>query len=74
MPNGTGKTTTLSMLRAALSGSAKQWSGDEILNFRSLDEDTDYGQFTVSLDVDSTIITFELNLDFAEKKISYRTT
>ena len=74
MPNGTGKTTTLSLLRATLSGTARYWEESEILNFKSRDYDCEHGHFTVSLEVDSMKITFELNLNFIDHKVSYQTT
>jgi len=33
MPNGTGKTTTLNLIQASLSGSAKYWSSEKVLEF-----------------------------------------
>ena len=34
MPNGTGKTTTLELLNAALSGSAQDWRPEQVRGYR----------------------------------------
>ncbi|MBK4731138.1 hypothetical protein JJD41_14895 [Oxynema sp. CENA135] len=73
MPNGTGKTTTLKLLRATLSGSAKNWNPDEILAFRN-NGNPSFGQFIVHLALNEKRLTFELNLDFEKLTVDYRTT
>ena len=73
MPNGTGKTTTLDLLRATLSGSAKQWTPEQITAFRS-NNSASLGSFVIKLSLDDKLLTFELNFDFAQEKASYRTT
>lgn len=74
MPNGTGKTTTLNMLRATLSGAAKDWTQHEINSFKSTNLSFFFGQFVVRLAINERLLTYELNLDFKAGKISYRTT
>ena len=74
MPNGTGKTTTLKMLRAALSGSARYWSTKEVASFRTPGDDSERGEFIVELIVDDMRLTIELELDFLEGRAIYRTT
>ena len=37
MPNGTGKTTTLNLIQAGLSGSASHWSKEKVTEFRKRD-------------------------------------
>jgi len=75
-PNGTGKTTTLNLLRATLSGSARDWNQDlkRILEFRKSRDTTPTGQFIVRLAINGNPLTFELNLNFKERKVFYRTT
>jgi len=73
MPNGTGKTTTLNMLRATLSGSAKNWKPDEVRELRRKGSYDKSGQFIVRLAINNEPLTFELNFDFKEGKASYRT-
>ena len=74
MPNGTGKTTTLNLLRATLSGSAKQWTPEQIMEFRNNNNSAASGSFIVKLSLDDKLLTFELNFDFNREKASYRTT
>ncbi len=63
MPNGTGKTTTLDMIRAALTGEARHWSEEKVREYRSLDGERTNGQFKLELLVDDRPLTFEVNLD-----------
>lgn len=74
MPNGTGKTTTLELLRATLTGSAAEWPPAKIRELRRPGESNDTGQFRVTLLMDNKPLTFELLLDFDAGTASYRTT
>ena len=74
MPNGTGKTTTLKMLDAAMSGRAVQWDEETIRGLRRPGEDHAKGVFVVRLSVDDRPLTFELSLDFERAEAIYRTT
>ena len=73
MPNGTGKTTTLQCLRAALTGEAGNWTPQDVRSFRK-DEDAATGRFEVALRVDATRVTFGMVFDFVEGRVNYRTT
>jgi DNA sulfur modification protein DndD len=75
MPNGTGKTTTLNLLRVTLSGSARDWNQDpkRILELRRSGGTTQTGQFIVRLAINGNPLTFELNLNFKDRKVFYRT-
>ena len=73
MPNGTGKTTTLSMLRAAMTGEAKNWSPETVRNMRRPGQQTNQGVFALNLRVDSRPLTLEVRLDFDNGTASYRT-
>src|SRR5437868_2618281 len=68
MPNGTGKTTTLTMLRAALSGEATLWDESQVKELRAPLEDNPSGKFIVRLGVDDKPVTFELLLNFSTGK------
>lgn len=74
MPNGTGKTTTLSMIHAALTGEAKAWSAEKIKTFRSVQADTAEGRFKLELSVDDSPLTFEMRFDFVDGQVEYKTT
>lgn len=73
MPNGTGKTTTLELLNATLSGEARSWDHERVLEFRRPGEDHGSGTFAVSLRVDGRLLTIELTLDFESGTVRYRT-
>ncbi|WP_088892401.1 AAA family ATPase [Leptolyngbya ohadii] len=74
MPNGTGKTTTLTMIRAAMTGKAHEWSSDKIRGLRRPGESHSEGKFILHLRVDDQPLTFELTLNFDTGKAEYRTT
>ena len=74
MPNGTGKTTTLELLRAALDGTARNWPPVKIRDLRRPGTTNDTGKFRVTLLVNGKPLTFELLLDFEAASVSYRTT
>jgi len=74
MPNGTGKTTTLQMLTATLTGAALRWRPEDIREMRRPADSNERGRFRVDLRADGKPITFELLLNFAEGHAHYRTT
>lgn len=74
MPNGTGKTTTLNLLRACLTGEAVEWTPDQIIGLRHRDASNSAGSFKVDLRVDDALLTFEINFDFVEGSCHYNTT
>jgi len=73
MPNGTGKTTTLTMLRGTLSGSAKEWNSQKINEFRRSGDSTKTGLFVVKLMLNDNPLTLELTLNFNQGRADYRT-
>lgn len=75
MPNGTGKTTTLALLRAALSGVAANgsWDGREMKKLRK-NEYQGYGSFEVRLMLGPERVTIIMNFDFETAKVQYKTT
>lgn len=74
MPNGTGKTTTLQLLRATLSGSAQKWTSEQIAEFRNNTSLAKSGSFVVKLSLNDKLLTLELKFDFQREKIEYKTT
>ena len=74
MPNGTGKTTTLNLLQAALSGSAKSWSKDHIMEFKKRNGDLSTGEFYVQLKLNDEVITIFMEFDFKSGGVTYKTT
>ena len=76
MPNGTGKTTTLSLLRAALSGAAEngKWSPKQVRDLRKR-EDTNAGSlFELRLAVNEKPLTIIMEFDFQSGRVNYKTT
>lgn len=74
MPNGTGKTTTLSLLKAALTGAAEKWGSDTVAEFAPRDQTVADGKFSVRLLIDERHLTIEMTLNFIENNVTYRTT
>ena len=70
MANGTGKTTTLELIRALLSQSGKNFSPDEIADLKPKKLDADFGRvdLTVSFDEDKYTLTLELDYQTGEHK------
>lgn len=69
MRNGTGKTTTLMLLRAIFSGSAINWSSELVRSYRPLNHEVHEGKFSAKVrytkeDGTSKIYRYILCLDF----------
>ncbi|TXC71318.1 AAA family ATPase [Sphingomonas ginsenosidivorax] len=71
MPNGTGKTTTMTLLRAVLTGA--DLTPDEVVGLRA-DDDTEHGLFELRLSIDDKPYRVELELDFVARRATYWTT
>ena len=76
MPNGTGKTTTLSLLRAALSGVAENggWSRKEVMDLRKRADTDENGLFELRLAVNEEPLTVIMEFDFQSGRVGYKTT
>lgn len=76
MPNGTGKTTTLALLRAALSGAAFDpgWDRRTIAEFRKRNSDEENGYFEVRLLLNERRATILMDFDFENGRVTYKTT
>lgn len=74
MPNGTGKTTTLELIKATLSNTAGSWNPEKVRGFRRRLDTRTEGQFIVRLMINGRPLTFELTLDFENGAARYRTT
>jgi DNA sulfur modification protein DndD len=69
MPNGTGKTTTLNLLRAALSGSL-----NNIKKYKKKEGGANHGRFEVRLALNGRQVTVIMYFDFESETVSYKTT
>ena len=76
MPNGTGKTTTLELLRTALSGSASEgkWDRARIREYQKKSSDREDGLFEVRLLLNDRRVTIRMEFDFENERIYYKTT
>lgn len=74
MPNGTGKTTTLELLRASLSGPAAWTDTSSIAEFAPRGASGGRGAFEARLMVDDRRFTIEMTLDFDQRRVDFRTT
>jgi DNA sulfur modification protein DndD len=74
MPNGTGKTTTLNLIQAALSGGAKSWLREEVLEFKKRGSKLDSAEFKMTLLLNNKLMTIIMYFDFENAKVSYKTT
>ncbi len=74
MPNGTGKTTTLQLLNATLTGRAAAWDATRVRSFRRKGDTRGAGQFKATLLIDGKPLSIELNLDFDAGLARYKST
>jgi len=70
MPNGTGKTTTLTLLRAALSGVLPE----DVHAFKKRDFDSNYGSFSLRLLLNELRVTIVMRFDFQRGSVQFKTT
>ncbi len=73
MANGTGKTTTLKLLRAALDGSAAQWTPSEVKGLRRPGATHAKGVFTLRLSIDLELLTIAVHMNFVDGIARYET-
>jgi DNA sulfur modification protein DndD len=72
MPNGTGKTTTLKLLRAALTG-PDIWKDDfDKVDQLRKNQQTEQGQFELRLLYNGRRLTIQMQFDFITKAIAER--
>lgn len=71
MPNGTGKTTTMSLLRAALTG--VELSPQEVNELRA-DDSAEAGEFELRLEIDGEPYRIRIELDFLARRCVFSTT
>ena len=74
MPNGTGKTTTLELLRAALSGTAEAWDAAKVRSLRKQHSAVDRGLFELRLSLDGKALTIVMEFLLNSGTVRYKTT
>lgn len=74
MPNGTGKTTTLKLIRAMLTESgANNWKEKEVRSFRPTFKEASEGKFSLKVMFDEDIYYYVLHLDYDLGEVRYET-
>ncbi len=73
MRNGTGKTTTIQLIRAVLNGSATSWSASKIREYKPQNSAVESGKFDLRVRFDGDLYYYSLVLDYSEGKAIYRT-
>lgn len=74
MPNGTGKTTTLRLLRAMLTEpGASEWKEKDVRSFRPTFSDALKGKFSLKVMFDEEIYYYILHLDYDLGEVRYET-
>ena len=76
MPNGTGKTTTLLLLRSALSGAADNagWDPAWVMELRKKGNSEPNGLFELHLSLNDKRLTITMEFDFEVGTVDYKTT
>lgn len=75
MANGTGKTTTITLLKALFDGTALNWKPSEVKKYapQKLDESSNQGEFAVTVMLDNKQYKYFLELDYANGKATIDT-
>ncbi len=73
MRNGTGKTTTIHLIRAVLSGLAEKWNSDEVRAFAPSNDAVKKGEFHLKIKYDHKLYHYILHLDYEIGKAYYET-
>lgn len=64
MANGTGKTTTMTLIKGLLDGSAKNWLVDYVKSFAPTTTTGDKGEFSITVKFDEKQYKYFLSLDY----------
>lgn len=64
MANGTGKTTTMTLIKGLLDGSAKNWPVDYVKSFAPTTTTDDKGEFSITVKFDEKQYKYFLSLDY----------
>ncbi|WP_135556449.1 coiled-coil domain-containing protein [Paenibacillus cymbidii] len=73
MPNGTGKTTTITLLRAVFDGQATNWSSSEVREFKPPGSLVRVGEFKATLMIDNQRFVILLRLNYEQGRAEYKT-
>lgn len=73
MRNGTGKTTTIQLIRAVLNGTATAWTAQQIREFCPKEQNVSCGKFDLTIKFDGNTYYYTLLFDYERGKAEYRT-
>lgn len=73
MRNGTGKTTTIQLIRAVLNGAATTWNAEQVREFRPKGRDVSFGKFNLTVKFDGNTYYYTLLFDYEKGNAEYRT-
>lgn len=73
MRNGTGKTTTIQLIRAVLNGTATAWTAQQIREFCPKEQNVSCGKFNLAIKFDGNTYYYTLLFDYERGKAEYRT-
>lgn len=76
MPNGTGKTTTLNLIRAALCGAGADgsWDATKVRAFAKKGGTSNRGEFQIAFTINTARYTVTMTFDFEEGRMEFATT
>lgn len=73
MPNGTGKTTTLRLIGAALTGKADKWKEHDVRSFKPSYKTDSKGKFCLKVSFDGELYYYVMNFDYELGEVRYET-
>ena len=73
MRNGTGKTTTIHLIRAVLNGSATSWTPKQVLEYKPQNSQVSEGKFSLSVRFNEDIYHYSLLFDYDNGTAKYFT-
>lgn len=74
MGNGTGKTTSMYLIKGLLDGSAEKWNSDIVKSFAPINRTENGGCFSIAVKFDERKYVYKLNLNYEEGKAYIETT
>lgn len=74
MANGTGKTTTMELIKGLMDGTAADWSPEKIKNFAPTSSTSDVGVFSISVKFDDRQYKYSLNMNYNTGAANIKTT
>lgn len=73
MPNGTGKTTTLRLICAALTGKADEWVEKDVRSYKPAYKSCSKGRFCLKIRFDDKLYYLIMNFDYDLGEVRYET-